>query len=128
MAAVHAAVVVQQMLQREEEEMTAYKKEDLEGWEFKILRSAISAFKNPEALNQAVAEEAAFGWELVEKFDNGRLRFKRPTSARNLPAPSGSDPYRTEFGISEGRWVAYVMLGLILVFALIGLAVMFFTS
>jgi len=108
--------------------MTMYRKEDLEGWEFKILRSATSSFKNPETLNQAVAEEAAFGWELVEKFDNGRLRFKRPTSARKLPAHAGSDPYRTEFGISEGRLVVYVILGITLPLVLIGVIVSFFVN
>ncbi len=106
--------------------MTAYKREDLEGWEFKILRSATSQFKSPEKLNQAVAEEAAFGWDLIEKFDNSRLRFKRPTSARTLPAPSGSDPYRTEFGMSEGRLAAYVILSLVAVFVLVGIVVSLF--
>lgn len=123
--AAHAAHVIQQQ-QHEEEEMTTYKREDLDGWEFKILRSATSQFKSPEKLNQAAAEEAAFGWELIEKFDNSRLRFKRPTSSRNLPAPSGSDPYRTEFGMSEGRLAAYVVLSIVAAFVLVGIVVSFF--
>lgn len=123
--AAHAAHVIQQQ-QHEEEEMTSYKREDLDGWEFKILRSATSQFKSPEKLNQAAAEEAAFGWELIEKFDNSRLRFKRPTSSRNLPAASGSDPYRTEFGMSEGRLAAYVVLSIVAAFVLVGIVVSFF--
>lgn len=83
--------------------------------------------KDPLKLQQALAEEAAFGWELIEKFDNQRLRFKRPTSVRSLPVPSGSDPYRTEFGLGEAALVFYVIgaitLGLVAVGVLVSLFV-----
>lgn len=101
----HAAMAMAELSrQQEEEELTSYKSQDLQGWEFKILRSATGQFKDPLKLQQALAEEAAFGWELIEKFDNQRLRFKRPTSVRSLPVPSGSDPYRTEFGMAKRPW------------------------
>ncbi|MCW5874776.1 MAG: hypothetical protein KIS88_09055 [Anaerolineales bacterium] len=123
-----AAAAAARILQHEEEEMTNYRREDMDGWEFKILRSATNAFKDPEKLNLAVAEEAVFGWELLEKFDNGRLRFKRSTNARKMPAPTGSDPYRTEFGMSEGRIAAYVVLGIIAFFAIVGIVVTVFVN
>lgn len=113
-AAVHAAEEKKKK-QREEEEMTPYSDKELtEDYEFKILRSSTGAFKKRETVEQAIAEEAAAGWILVEKFDNDRLRFKRPASARRKDAmlPQGYDPYRTNFGMSEGM-LAMVILGVL---------------
>ncbi len=82
-AAAAAAAAKRRREQEEEEELTSYQESDLnDDWEFKIVRSMTSAFKNPDKLRQALAEEAQAGWVLVEKFDNGRLRLKRPASAR----------------------------------------------
>jgi hypothetical protein len=57
---------------------------------------------------------------LVEKFDDGRLRFKRPTAARSKDQgrSRGYDPYRTRYGMSEGAMAVWFMIGF---FALIGL-------
>ena len=64
--------------------MTPYQDQDLSGdWEFKILRSVTGAFGKPEKLKEALDQEAKAGWVLVEKFDNGRIRLKRPASARS---------------------------------------------
>jgi len=57
------------------------------------------------------------GWELVEKFDDGRLRFKRPAASRRKDAmlPAGYDPYRTRYGISEAAlalWIVTIIMGL----------------
>jgi hypothetical protein len=126
MSAAHAAAVAEQQRRHEEEELTSYRSQDLQGWEFKILRSATGAFRDPAKLQQALAEEATFGWELVEKFDDQRLRFKRPTASRSLPIPTGSDPYRTEFGMSEARLVFYVVSAITLgMAAIIGVIVLF---
>lgn len=98
--------------------MTTYRKHDLEqGWEFKILRAATQQFKKPEVLKSVQNEEALAGWELLEKFDNERLRFKRPLAARKGDANLGMgiDPYRTQYGISEGKLVAYWITGVMLV-------------
>ena len=63
--------------------MTPYTPSDLaEGWEFKILRSATGGFGNPARLQSVLDEEQRAGWTLVEKFDNGRIRLKRPARAR----------------------------------------------
>jgi len=93
--------------------MTRYTGEEIsEDYEFKIVRSSTSAFSKREKVEQVIAEEAAAGWKFVEKFDDNRIRFKRPASARrndfNLPA--GIDPYRTTYGVSEAG-LAFIILG-----------------
>ncbi len=108
---------------REEETMTAYTPQDVsEEWEFKILRSAGGAFRNPAAQARAETEEALAGWALLEKFDNDRLRFKRPVSARRKDGmlPPGVDPYRTTYGMSEGALAFWVIGGLLVLGLLLG--------
>lgn len=90
--------------------MTAYQAQDLSGdWEFKILRSMTGAFGRPEKLRKVLEEEAKAGWVLVEKFDNGRIRLKRPASARSGDGALGFDPYRTYVGMSEGKFTLTVV-------------------
>ena len=111
-----AAAAEAERQRQEEEEMTKYTDADLQGdWEFKIVRSNLAGFKNPEVLQQVCAEEARAGWSLVEKFDNQRLRFKRPTSARAGDAGLGFDPYRTQYGTSSGVIVAVIVACALLV-------------
>jgi len=116
-AAIHAAQERRKQ-QQEEEEMTHYRKDELEqGWEFKIVRSVSNAFRNPQTLANVLENEAIGGWELVEKFDDGRLRFKRPAASRRKDAmlPAGYDPYRTRYGISEAAlalWIVTIIMGL----------------
>ncbi len=94
--------------------MSGYSATDLsEGWEFKFLRSATGAFKDPARLRQALEEEARAGWVLVEKFDNQRVRLKRPASARAGDAALGIDPYRTCFGMSEGAYTATIVVSVL---------------
>ena len=101
--------------------MTPYTPGDLaENWEFKILRSATGAFRDPAVMQRYLAEEAQAGWTLVEKFDNSRLRLKRPAAARQRDAQCTLDPYRTSVGLSE------VGLGLLIVGSMLGgIAVLF---
>jgi hypothetical protein len=117
--ALHAGTTAAQQaakrLRQEEEEMTPYTDQELaEDWEFKIVRSTTGAFKKLERIEQVVAEEAAAGWVLLEKFDDNRLRFKRPANAKrndyNLPAHI--NPYRTAYGMSEGG-VAVIIIGVV---------------
>ncbi len=123
-AAAAAAAARVRALHEEEERLTGYSPEELaQGWEFKIVRANTAAFRNSAVMQQVCAEEARSGWALVEKFDDTRLRFKRPASARNMPSPPGIDPYRTTYGISQGALMAIVLvsvfggLGLILAIA-----------
>ena len=129
-AAIHAATEKRRKMEADEEEvMTQYSRDDLEkDWEFKIVRSTFGAFRNPRSLNSLLEDEALAGWEMVEKFDDNRVRFKRPRSARANDGmlPSNYDPYRTQFGAfgPRGTLVAGVIVALVLL--LLGLAVFFF--
>ena len=99
-----AAAAAQHMLQEEEETMTSYSTSDLsDDWEFKILRSITGTFKHREKMRQVLDEEAQAGWVLVEKFDDGRIRVKRPVDAREHDHQLTFDPYRTTVGISSNR-------------------------
>jgi hypothetical protein len=110
-----AAAAAAQQLLAEEEEMTNYSARDLSGdWEFKIVRANTGVFRNPAELDKLVKEEALAGWILLEKFDNTRVRFKRPVSARSndYQLPQGFDPYRTQYGMSP--WLfALILTGVI---------------
>jgi hypothetical protein len=119
-AGASAAAAVRRRMEQEEEEMTPYQPQDLSGdWEFKILRSVTGIFGKPEKLKEALDQEAKAGWALVEKFDNSRIRLKRPTSARSGDGALGFDPYRTFVGISEIRFtltlIALILGGTFLV-------------
>ena len=120
-AAAAAAAAAKRRREEEEEHMTPYTPRDLaENWEFKFLRSATGAFKDPAVMQRYLAEEAQAGWTLVEKFDNSRIRLKRPAAARQQGAQCTFDPYRTRVGISE------VELGMLIAGSIVGgLAVLF---
>ncbi len=130
-AAAAAAAAAELSKRREEEEMTSYSENDLsEGWEFKILRSYMKAFRKPEKLKKHLEEEGRAGWVLVEKFDDERLRLKRPASARRGDAALDFNPYRTQVGPSEGA-VILVVLGIVFgvivgVIGLVGLLMLAF--
>ena len=107
-------------MQEEEERMTPYKESELNtGWEFKILRSVTNEFKKPEIFRQIIEEEAISGWELLEKLDDGRIRFKRPTASRKRDPmlPAGIDPYRTQYGLSEGGLAFRIVFVVVLLMA-----------
>jgi len=100
MAASNASV---RAARQEEELMTPYGPKDLaEGWEFKILRSATGGFRNPEWLRSVLAEEQRAGWVLLEKFDDTRIRLKRPASAQANDATLDFDARRTFVGMKQG--------------------------
>jgi len=114
-----ADAVAERVRREEEEEMTGYSPQDLaQDWEFKILCSHTGSFRNPEKLRAILDEEKRGGWVLVEKFDNQRIRLKRPAGMKvveeDLAHPY--DPYRTEVGTSSGAIVALVF-GLFVTFA-----------
>jgi hypothetical protein len=109
-AASAAAAAERQRQAEEEEEMTGYRADELaQDYEFKILRSATGAFKRPERLRQVLDEEARAGWVLVEKFDDSRLRLKRPAAARERDGKLGLDAYRTYVGPSPNAIAAIVL-------------------
>lgn len=108
-AIAHAIVKKRQ----EEEEKMGYNQEELESnWEFKIIKSASGAFKKHAIIEQIKLEESVAGWVMVEKFDNNRIRFKRPGKAQDNDAllPLEIDPYRTTYGKSEAVFALSIML------------------
>jgi hypothetical protein len=81
--------------------MTNYTSDELQqDWEFKIVRSNTNAFRNTQVFQALVEEEALAGWELLEKLDDNRVRFKRRSDKRrrDQSLPPGIDPYRTQYG------------------------------
>ena len=95
--------------------MTPYNTQDLaEGWEFKILRSNFREFRNQEKLRAVLDEEKRGGWTLVEKFDDQRIRLKRPAvnqddagrfrrRLRSLPDDGRNGPEGARFDDLRGR-------------------------
>ncbi|MBC7997358.1 MAG: hypothetical protein IAF58_05425 [Leptolyngbya sp.] len=111
-----AAASKRRRVQREEEEyLTPYEAADLSGeqWEFKIVRANTDYFKNKNKLSNVLAEETLAGWTLIEKFDDSRIRLKRPISAREKDSSLKTDPYRSEVGISEMQLIGLVTIGLV---------------
>jgi hypothetical protein len=123
-----AAAAAAELQRQEEEEMTPYSTKDLdEGWEFKIVRSNFATFRSQEKLRAVLEEEKRGGWTLVEKFDDQRIRLKRPAGAKANQGElaDGYDPYRTTVGMASGALVltalgvaAALAIGIILVAAL----------
>lgn len=112
---------------QEEERMATYSTEDLNGWEFKIVRSATGRFRNYDTLQKVIREEAKSGWELVEKFDDNRIRFKRRIERRASDQSAGLNPYRTTVGIGEGS-LAAVIVAIVIGIALVGVLLAFAVS
>jgi len=114
------------MQRNEEERMTGYSKDDLEGWEFKIVRAATRKFKDSETVRQLCEEEARSGLEMVEKFDDHRIRFKRSTDHRADDRHREIDSYRTQIGMSGSGQEWAVAAGVACVLGLVLLVAFFF--
>lgn len=109
--------------------MTVYTPQELaEGWEFKIVRSATGAFRKSAYLRAVLDEEQRAGWTFVEKFDNGRIRLKRPVSARANDSALGSDAYRTHVGMSEVKFAVCLFAAILGGLALVGLTIAMITK
>ncbi|MFZ1110375.1 MAG: hypothetical protein WAN43_18760 [Rhodomicrobium sp.] len=94
--------------------MTPYTAPDLAGgWEFKVLRSAAGKFGDPFWMKGVLDEEARAGWLFLEKFDNNRVRVKRPASARDRDASLNFDPYRTWVGMRQGKFALLLTGGIL---------------
>lgn len=87
-------------------EATPFERQAIE-WEYKIVRAKRPIFGNPATFARLCREEALAGWILLEKFDNRRVRFKRPLHLReDLDASTlPFDPYRTQYRSPwQPRW------------------------
>lgn len=102
--------------------MTSYDARELaEDWEFKILRSTTGIFGKPERLREVLEEEGRAGWVLVEKFDNQRIRLKRPVTARANDELLDFDPYRTNTGITDAKLAVIIVVGAFCFVAFMGI-------
>lgn len=118
-AAAAAAAEKKRRMQEEEEKLTPYKNNDMDKWEFKIVRANTRKFKNADAVRRLCEEEAKAGWEMIEKFDDSRIRFKRRTDMRSQDPHLAIDPYRTHIGLTEGH-IVLIVLGVMALLALFG--------
>lgn len=68
--------------------------------EYKIVRASSDLFRNPAIFQKLCREEAEFGWILLEKLDDRRVRFKRAIALLDTQRPDlpPFDPYRTHYG------------------------------
>lgn len=73
--------------------------------EYKIVQSTTPHFAKPEQLSRVLSEEAQAGWQLVEKFDNFKIRLQRDVSHREHDSSRNIDPYRCHVGPSN--WITY---------------------
>jgi len=103
--AASAAAAAAARAAEEEEDMAKYSREDMDGWEFKIVRTYTPRFRDYATVQSICQEEARSGWELVEKFDDYRLRFKRRVERRSNDHLQQIDPYRTQLGFSNAKAV-----------------------
>ena len=122
-----ASAAAAKILRDEEELMTAYKKDDLEGWEFKIMRSYTGKFKDNKFVQQLCQEEAKAGWEMLEKFDDSQIRFKRRIYNRHNDQFLKIDPYRTSVGLGINHIMA-VAVGIAALGVLVAVAMAIFVG
>ena len=133
-AAAAAAAAARRRLEQirtEEEQMTTYGSEDLnQDWEFKIVRANTPVFRRPSHLHRLLAEEAQAGWIMVEKFDNSRIRFKRPRQARlnDSMLPPGVDPYRVHYGMSPAAFSAVLLMAVLGLSAAVVIVIFFLVN
>ena len=121
MSASVAAAAALLRREHEEEEVTLMNTDPSGAVEYKIIRSATGAFKDPAKFRAALNEETLAGWELVEKLDNSRARLRRSTECRKGDARLGQDPYRTQVGITEGVLAIWIIVGLALFIGMMAL-------
>lgn len=100
---------------------------NLKVWEYKIVRASSDLFRNPAIFHKLCREEEEFGWILLEKLDDRRVRFKRPIALRDAPRPNlpPFDPYRTHYGPLSNAMTAaaaIVFLSAIVLPAVLGYA------
>jgi hypothetical protein len=106
--------------QEEEEEVTPLSADSTTGFEYKIIRSSMGAFKKPDKLKAMLEEEARAGWELFEKLDDCRVRLRRSVAARQRDGDLNQDPYRTKYAGGDARIFLIVVLSILALIAIVG--------
>src|SRR5262249_3999078 len=80
--------------------------------EYKIIRSATGAFKDPAKFRAALEEEARAGWDLVEKLDDSRARLRRSVTWRQKDGELSQDSYRINVGLSPAALALWLVTGI----------------
>ncbi len=124
-AAAAAAAKRREELRHEEEQETAPMSAE-EGFEYKILRSSCTTFRNPAKFRAVLDHEAQAGWDLFEKLDDQRLRLRRSVDCRERDTELSQDPYRTWVGPSDNAAAVFVVAGVAVIVAIVlGFAIAF---
>ncbi len=92
--------------------------------EYKVVQSTTPLFAKRQNIEAIMAEEARAGWQLVEKFDNYKLRLQRDISHRANDKDLPFDAYRSQVGVSNVityGLAAAITLGVVyLIFVIVG--------
>lgn len=92
--------------------------------EYKIVQSTTPHFATRGNLLKVLQEESQAGWELVEKFDNYRIRLQRSIEHRAGDEGRSIDPYRCQVGVSNvvtyGAATVITLVVVYLIFRVVG--------
>jgi len=69
--------------------------------EYKIVQSTTPLFAKLQNIDAIMAEESKAGWQLVEKYDNYKLRLQRNISHRANDKTLPFDAYRSQVGVNN---------------------------
>ncbi|MCS6959202.1 MAG: hypothetical protein RMK91_04055 [Pseudanabaenaceae cyanobacterium SKYGB_i_bin29] len=87
-------------------------------WEYKIVQVRGGAFRSWRAIQYVCQQEAKFGWTLMEKLDDNRLRLKRPIACRAKDSCLKQNPYRTNYGLSGDFMMFLSVLATLMILAI----------
>lgn len=90
--------------------------------EYKIVQSTTPLFKSREKLEAVLAEEAKAGWQLVEKYDNYKLRLQRDISHREKDGERSFDAYRTQVGVHNA--ITYTIATVVTLAVVLGIFIL----
>ncbi len=114
-AAAAAAIAAEaERVRQEEEEMTSYSPKG-PGRRLGIQDPPLELRRVPQAGASApiLEQEKRGGWVLVEKFDDSRIRLKRPAGTKVVEDDfaDGYDPYRTSVGTPSAAFIIAILVG-----------------
>lgn len=69
--------------------------------EYKVVQSTTPLFATSKKIDEIMAEESKAGWQLVEKYDNYKMRLQRDISNRSNDKNLGFDAYRSQVGVNN---------------------------
>jgi hypothetical protein len=81
-------------------------------WEYKIVRAPNGEFGQRDHLRALLEQEGRAGWQMLEKYDDWQVRFRRPRSARRWDGnlPPEIDPYRTIYAVPTDNELLHALV------------------